>query len=617
MKDKTKKPTNVDTFIDIFKAAKRLNIPYKELIIQCRKKEIKSARKINNRWCILDSEITLMEITNKTKKDKRNIRLILPIKSIFKKFISSLTTKNYAIYTLIISLITLIFVITGPIEGLSLNANKLEIINRISPAMENETLIIIAKFDYPNEKYYTPAHKEIAKSIDQSIKELELQNIRVETLNITFPTDEENFKKARKYAEDKNASIIIWGEDTGIRVTVEFLNLRNECCSIEYDEITETHRTQMADPSGFNTFITDDLPRQLSFLSLYTIAQTYIIDRDYKNAMHTLENALLTLPKNNLQISLNGIANTYYLLGWLHYIYGDDRYVILDYLDKALSIEPNNAKVLSFRGWMRYLNDDFENAKKDYDLAIHLSPNLQDAYVNRGIYWSDQENNNKAIADYTSALYIQSSDYIFQLRAYAYEDNDAVNLAIRDAKSAISLAPENANWYALMSSLLIGTKEYSKALEYINIALDLSPDQINYYNDRGFIQKNLGKIDKAISDFTYILTINPTYTSALLNRAIAYEAKGYYQDAINDYDTIYLINPEKFTYYYNRANVKLLNGNFSSAIEDLTIHINSHPDSFHAYYLRSQAYEKNNQPIEAEMDLKKYEELIHTAVDNS
>jgi hypothetical protein len=56
-----------------------------------------------------------------------------------------------------------------------------------------------------------------------------------------------------------------------VRVTVNYLNLKQPYFHAAEVQISETERTQLANPSAYARFVTSDLPGQLTFLSLFAI----------------------------------------------------------------------------------------------------------------------------------------------------------------------------------------------------------------------------------------------------------------------------------------------------------------------------------------------------------
>ena len=74
-----------------------------------------------------------------------------------------------------------------------------------------------------------------------------------------------------------NASMVIWGEDTGVELIASFLNLREPEFDAADVDIQETQRTQLANPSQYAEFVTRELPGQLAFLALFAVGQTYVL----------------------------------------------------------------------------------------------------------------------------------------------------------------------------------------------------------------------------------------------------------------------------------------------------------------------------------------------------
>jgi hypothetical protein len=54
------------------------------------------------------------------------------------------------------------------------------------------------------------------------------------------------------------------GADTSVRVTVNYLNLKQPYFHAAEVQISETERTQLANPSAYARFVTSDLPGQLT-----------------------------------------------------------------------------------------------------------------------------------------------------------------------------------------------------------------------------------------------------------------------------------------------------------------------------------------------------------------
>lgn len=104
-----------------------------------------------------------------------------------------------------------------------------------------------------------------------------------------------------------------------------------------------------------------------------------------------------------------------------------------------------------------------------------------EAQVVRGLLHDDEEDYEKAIADYTDALKLVPDDHAtLVLRGNSHDANGSPQLAIADYTAATKLAPDDAS---------------------------------AFYN-RATVYEELGEKDKAIADYTKALEIDPEYTDA-------------------------------------------------------------------------------------------------------
>lgn len=89
---------------------------------------------------------------------------------------------------------------------------------------KEEILIVIASFYHSEGIPDTEAHNEIRRAIRQAVDESGISRLRVEVEHTHLSDD--NCTGAEALGKRYNVSIIIWGADTGVRVTVNFLNLK-------------------------------------------------------------------------------------------------------------------------------------------------------------------------------------------------------------------------------------------------------------------------------------------------------------------------------------------------------------------------------------------------------
>ena len=94
--------------------------------------------------------------------------------------------------------------------------------------------------------------------------------------------------------------------------------------------------------------------------------------------------------------------------------------------------------------------------------------------------------------------------------------------ALSVINQAISLVPNNPNYYNEKYGVLSGLKRYDEGLAAITQAINLAPRAAWYYN-RGILYYNQQKYDLALSDYNKDIEINPNYAEAYYNRGILYK----------------------------------------------------------------------------------------------
>lgn len=134
------------------------------------------------------------------------------------------------------------------------------------------------------------AHGEIKRAIVEQLTELNLDHVRVEIEPTTIGSFD--LETARSLGNRYDASLIIWGSDTSVRVEVNFINLKQPYAFASNVAINETVRTQIAAPDDYAQFIVEEVPTQMRFLSLFAIDQSLIAREQYTSAIKVVQSAI-------------------------------------------------------------------------------------------------------------------------------------------------------------------------------------------------------------------------------------------------------------------------------------------------------------------------------------
>ncbi|MEG4225289.1 tetratricopeptide repeat-containing serine protease family protein [Microcoleus sp. N9_B2] len=194
-------------------------------------------------------------------------------------------------------------------------------------------------------------------------------------------------------------------------------------------------------------------------------------------------------------------ADDFYIQGREKLNKGDYQSAIQDF-NQAIQLNPNYDDAYLSRGVTRRNLGDNQGASADYDQALRIAPNFAEVYVNRGVTRSELGDKQGAIADYNQALQINPN------LAYAYYNRGTARYELGDNQGAIA--------------------DYNEALR-------INPNYAEAYNNRGRPRNDLGDYQSAIADYNEALRINPNLAYAYGNRGIARDNLGEKQGAIQDY----------------------------------------------------------------------------------
>lgn len=200
----------------------------------------------------------------------------------------------------------------------------------------------------------------------------------------------------------------------------------------------------------------------------------------------------------------------------------DENYsMAIEYLTKAIELNPNLASAYYSRGWTYYRQGNLTQANMDYNKAIELNPDLAGSYYNRGSAYRRTVNMNQEIDYYTRI---------------------------------IDLKPHDASAYYRRGVEYEYRREYDQAIQDFTKAIELNPKYSEAYNHRGWRYYKQGNFTKAIADYTKAIKSNPRYAAAYVNRGLAYEILGNKSQAIADYKRALELEP-KNTYAQQYLNL--------------------------------------------------------------
>ncbi len=433
---------------------------------------------------------------------------------------------------------------------------------------KGEVLIVIASFYYSDESLLdTTPHNEIKRAIEREVQALDFTNLRVEVAPDRLQADDR--AGAQALGDRYDASLVIWGADTGVRVSVNFYNHKQPNFVAADVRIEETIHTQIAAPNEYAEFITQDLPNQLTFLSLFAMGQSYLATEAYTDSVQVTEAAVAQLGDSP---TIKGAAGAYALLGWLHSVAlpTPDYILALADLNRAIELDPQYVEAYHGRAYVYLAMEDYHHALADYTRIIKLDPQFVAAYRDRGSAYYALDDYNNALADLNRAIELDPQDTAaYRIRGAVYYDLDDDNNAFADLNRAIELDPQYTAAYRVRGSVYYDLDDYNNALADFNRAIELDSEYARAYHYRGMIYCAMGNYPDAIADLDRAIEIDPQDTIAYLRRAYTYYQMGDYDHSIADLDRAVELNPTSAQVYYVRGGIYYEIGEYDNARADI------------------------------------------------
>lgn len=215
-----------------------------------------------------------------------------------------------------------------------------------------------------------------------------------------------------------------------------------------------------------------------------------ITDENSKQSCYTLE-------LSDGELAAHAFFSIGYLLGE-----GNLFMKALDAYDKAIKLDPKNAKAHYYKGIVKNKLGEYQTAIVDFDKAVKLGFDSIDLYYYRALSKTLLGQHKAAISDFDIVITLNPDcgtayNYRGNLRQELGQHEDALT----DYTEAIRINPDYAEAYNSRSNLRGSCSQFHDALTDCNEAIRLKPDYAEAYANRGLAKVGLNRTDEARSDF--------------------------------------------------------------------------------------------------------------------
>ena len=179
-------------------------------------------------------------------------------------------------------------------------------------------------------------------------------------------------------------------------------------------------------------------------------------------------------------------------------------------LDRAISIDPNDAGAYASRAISKQNIGDHQGAISDWDRALELKPDDGGWCVNRGIVKETIGDYDGALADYNRAAKVEPDyEVAYIARAYVKMRQEDYEGAIADYDRVIELWPDNPAAFDDRGLAKSRQGGYDEAITDFSRAIELQSSNADYYLNRGTAKANAKDYLGAIADFAKAVELDP------------------------------------------------------------------------------------------------------------
>jgi len=272
----------------------------------------------------------------------------------------------------------------------------------------------------------------------------------------------------------------------------------------------------------------------------------------------------------------------------------------LNFADKALSDNPDDAVTLALKGSILLSLDRAEEALEVLNRAIQKDPRHADAHVYRGRAYYDLEVYDKAFESFENAIRVETGNVEArlmmgecQLATEKYDD------AIHSFSEVIELDKENtAAWLGIGDAFMGLDREddASKCYEKVTV---LDPGDPDGWSRMGDVLVIKGRWGGALQMYSRAIKVDAEYEDAYLKKATLLMKRNMVEEADAAYAQLLEVFPTHPDALNGRVECQIRRGKWGAALQSLKSVLRLHPDNAKAWALQGDAFREDGRVSEA------------------
>lgn len=208
--------------------------------------------------------------------------------------------------------------------------------------------------------------------------------------------------------------------------------------------------------------------------------------------------------------------------------------------DKIEELRADTWEAIFNSGIKKADEEQYDQARKDFQLAIAVLPERYEAYTNAGYVWQHLDNNDSAFYYYAQAYEIDPGN-IKILENFAHLCFNIGMFAKADSlyEKILAQDPNNAEVLKRRGMIASENEDYTTAVDYFTRALELEPDNCDLWFRLGVLYfQRLKNNEEALNAFSRATELCPDDANPRINLNIVLLTTERFDEAIANLETL-------------------------------------------------------------------------------
>lgn len=183
------------------------------------------------------------------------------------------------------------------------------------------------------------------------------------------------------------------------------------------------------------------------------------------------------------------------------------------------------------------------------NLIDHSPRPVRIAYTNRGEFYKDNKQYEKALVDLNKALEISPGEPgTLSIRAKTLFDMQRYQESLVDYKNLSITKPDDVETWSNIAIIQVLTKQYEDALKSLERTLQIDPNYASSYKTQGYLYNDLGRHQASINAYQKFLQLNGDDATVYHSIALSYAQLGDRQKALDAINQAIRLRPDAQEY---------------------------------------------------------------------